>query len=135
VVSVVSSGLHALDERSVSHIFGSYYVAGIYVLGIAGEILLLTSLYLVMPVGRIAFRHALVGGIVATLLWEITRQALLWYFSTLSLVNIIYGSFAAAVMILLSLEIAAIIVLFGAQIIAEYERLDIKNNSHQSFRT
>jgi YihY family inner membrane protein len=135
IMSVVSSGLHALDAHPIPHPVGSYYKAGIYVLGIAGEILLLTSLYLVMPVGRIAFRHALIGGVVATLLWEITRQALLWYFSTLSLVNIIYGSFAAAVMILLSLEIAAIIVLFGAQIIAEYERLDIKNNSHQSFRT
>jgi YihY family inner membrane protein len=135
VVSVVSSGLHALDKRSVSHIFEGYYVAGIYVLGVAGEILLLTSLYLIMPVGRIAFRHALIGGIVATLLWEITRQVLLWYFSTLSLVNVIYGSFAAAVMILLSLEIAAIIVLCGAQVIAEYERLDIKNNNHQSSRT
>lgn len=135
VVSVVSSGLHALDERSVSHLFGGYYVIGIYVLGVVGEILLLTSLYLVMPVGRLAFRHALIGGILATLLWEITRQILVWYFSTLSLVNVIYGSFAAAVMILLSLEIAAIIVLFGAQVIAEYERLDIQSNTHSGLRT
>lgn len=138
VVTLVSSALHALDDHAVpllGNIFGSYYAIGIYIVGLLGEILLLTSLYLVMPVGRIAFRHALIGGMVATLLWEVTRQALVWYFSTLSFVNVIYGSFAAAVMILLSLEAAAIIVLFGAQVIAEYERLDTQEKSPSRFQT
>ncbi|ADJ29568.1 YihY/virulence factor BrkB family protein [Nitrosococcus watsonii] len=138
VVTLVSSALHTLDDRTVpvlGSIFGSYYAIGIYIVGLLGEILLLTSLYLVMPVGRIAFRHALIGGMVATLLWELTRQGLVWYFSTLSFVNIIYGSFAAVVMILLSLEAAAIIVLFGAQVIAEYERLDTQGKSPSRFQT
>jgi uncharacterized BrkB/YihY/UPF0761 family membrane protein len=68
-------------------------------------------------------RHALIGGITATLLWELTRHFLLWYFSTLSLVNIVYGAFASVIIILLSLEAAAIILLLGAQVIAEYERI------------
>lgn len=138
VVSIVSSGLHALDKHSVlllANVFGGYYAAGIYILGVAGEILLLTSLYLVMPVGRIALRHALIGGVVATVLWEITRQVLVWYFSTLSFVNVIYGSFATAVMILLSLEAAAIIVLLGAQVIAEYERIGIQREGRQGLQT
>ena len=50
--------------------------------------------------------------------------SLVWYFSTLSFVNVIYGSFATAIVILISLEFAAIILLLGAQVIAEYERLD-----------
>lgn len=138
VVSIVSSGLHALDKHSVSlltDVFGSYYAAGIYVLGVAGEVLLLTSLYLVLPVGRIALTHAMIGGVAATVLWEITRQVLVWYFSTLSLVNVIYGSFATVVMILLSLEAAAIIVLLGAQVIAEYERIEIQQESSQGLQT
>jgi len=28
----------------------------------------------------------------ATILWEVTRRGLIWYYSTLSLVNLIYGS-------------------------------------------
>jgi len=95
----------------------------IYLFGVAGEIVLLTSLYLVMPVGRLALRHALIGGITAALLWEITRHAMVWYFSTLSMVNLVYGSFAAAIVVLLSLEAGAIILLLGAQVIAEYERI------------
>lgn len=94
----------------------------LYLLGIVGEVLLLTSVYLVMPVGRITFYHAFAGGLSATVLWELTRRALVWYFSTLSLVNLIYGSFAAAIVSLLSIEVAAIIILFCAQVIAELDR-------------
>ena len=96
----------------------------LYMLGVLGEVLLLTSVYLVMPVGRLAWSHALIGGIVATLLWELTRHALIWYFTTLSFVSIIYGSLATTIIILLSFEFAAIILLLGAQVIAEYERID-----------
>jgi uncharacterized BrkB/YihY/UPF0761 family membrane protein len=96
----------------------------LYLLGLGGEIFLLTSLYMVMPVGRLSLRHALVGGITATLLWEVTRRVLVWYFSTLSQVNVVYGSLTTAIVVLLSLEIAATLVLFGAQVIAQYERLD-----------
>jgi membrane protein len=130
VVNTVSGTLATLDARSVKllgHVWsldGSEAVL-IYLLGIVGEIALLTSLYLVMPVGRLALRHALIGGVTAALLWEITRHVLVWYFSTLSLVNLIYGSFAATVVILLSLEAAAIILLLGAQVIAEYERIGL----------
>ncbi len=60
----------------------------------------------------------------ATLLWEGTRHVLVWYFTTLSFVSIIYGSLATTIIILLSFEFAAIILLLGAQVIAEYERID-----------
>ncbi|HYP72238.1 MAG TPA: ribonuclease R, partial [Variovorax sp.] len=36
----------------------------------------------------------------------------------------VYGSLTTAIVVLLSLEIAATLVLFGAQVIAEYERLE-----------
>ena len=96
----------------------------LYAIGVFGEVLLLTSVYLVMPVGRLAWSHALVGGVTATILWEITRHILIWYFSTLSFVSVIYGSLATTIVILLSFEFAAIILLLGAQVIAEYERID-----------
>ena len=92
-----------------------------YLLGLVGEVLLLTSLYLVMPVGRITFRHALTGGVAATILWEVTRRVVIWYYSSLSFVNIIYGSLASVVVFLLSVEAAALIILLGAQVIAELE--------------
>ena len=131
VVSAVSGGLHSLDSRSFMVMGQIWSLSGVeaffvYLFGIVGEVLLLASLYLVMPVGRLALRHALIGGITAAVLWEVTRHILVWYFSTLSLVNIVYGTFATAIIILLSLEAAAIILLLGAQVIAEYERIGTK---------
>ena len=95
----------------------------VYLLGIIGLILMLTSIYMVMPVGKLSFKHALIGSISATFLWEIARHILIWYFSTLSMVNVVYGSLTSAIVILLFLEVGAIILLFGAQVIAEYERM------------
>jgi uncharacterized BrkB/YihY/UPF0761 family membrane protein len=102
----------------------------LYLIGVAGLILVLTSIYLVMPPrGRIPLRHALIAGIAVGLLWEATRHVLLWYFSTLSLVGVVYGSLATTIVGLLSLEIASIFLLLGAQVIAEYERLQDGVNS------
>ncbi|MCK9419952.1 MAG: YihY/virulence factor BrkB family protein [Nitrospirae bacterium] len=94
----------------------------LYLMGILGEVLLVTSFYLIMPAVRITFRHALMGGTIATVLWELTRRVLVWYYSVLSTVTVIYGSFATSVVALLSLEAIAVIILLGAQIIAELER-------------
>jgi len=98
----------------------------LYLLGFAGEVFVLTSIYLVMPVGRLKLTHALVGGVTAAVLWEITRHLLLWYLRTLSQVNVVYGSLTTAIVVLLSLELAATLLLFGAQVIAEYERIGTK---------
>ena len=129
VVSLMAGWLHQHSADTPS-LFGidfnmSQTTATIlYTLGVFGEVLLLTSVYLVMPVGQLAWSHALIGGIVATALWEVTRHILIWYFSTLSFVSLIYGSLATTIVILLSFEFAAIILLLGAQVIAEYERID-----------
>jgi uncharacterized BrkB/YihY/UPF0761 family membrane protein len=90
-----------------------------------------------IPVGRPTFRHALVGAIAADLLWEATRHVLVWYFATLSQVSVVYGSLTTAIIVLFSLEALATLLLFGAQLIAEYERLSAgTTESHPKlFRT
>jgi YihY family inner membrane protein len=140
LVSAVSGSLHSLHNRSFMLMGQAWSLSTIetllvYLLGIIGEVLLLTSLYLVMPVGRLALRHAFIGGITAALLWEITRHFLVWYFTTLSLVNVVYGTFATAIIILLSLEAAAIILLVGAQVIAEYERIGTSSSTPHGLQT
>jgi membrane protein len=131
LVTLVSGSLQAMGERDVEflgHVWSLGGVSGVllYLLGFAGEVFVLTSIYLVMPVGRLKLTHALVGGVTAAVLWEITRHLLLWYLRTLSQVNVVYGSLTTAIVVLLSLELAATLLLFGAQVIAEYERIGTK---------
>ncbi|XGA79818.1 YihY/virulence factor BrkB family protein [Halomonas sp. CH40] len=87
-----------------------------------GVFLLFSAIYKVLPVVQIALRRAVVGGFVAALLWEAVRLLLVYYFANLSFVSVVYGSLATLVIVLLSLEIGAIILLLGAQVIAELER-------------
>jgi membrane protein len=128
LVTLVSGSLQAMGQESVDFLgrnwsLGRVSGALLYMLGFGGEIFVLTSVYLVMPVGRLSLRHALVGGLTAAVLWEITRHLLVWYFATLSQVGLVYGSLTTAIAVLLSLDLAATLLLLGAQVISEYERI------------
>ncbi len=128
IVTLVAGSLQVIGAESV-RLFGvDWSLQGLsgallYMLGLSGEVLLLSSIYMVMPVGRLSWQHALIGGITATILWEIARHVLVWYFSTLSQVNVVYGSMTTAIVVMFSLEIGATLLLFGAQVIAEYEKV------------
>jgi len=128
LVTLVSGSLQAIGAESVDFLGRSWSLRGfsgvlLYLLGVLGEVFVLTSVYLVMPVARPSWSSALVGGVTATVLWEITRHSLVWYFATLSQVGVVYGSLTTAIVVLLTLEIAATLLLLGAQVIAEYERI------------
>ena len=128
LVTLVSGSLQAIGQESVDFLGYTWSLGGVsgvllYLLGLGGEIFVLTSVYLVMPVGQLSLRHALIGGLTAALLWEITRHVLVWYFATLSQVGEVYGSLTTAIAVLLSLDLAATLLLLGAQVISEYERV------------
>jgi len=128
IITVVSGALSRLGTHAVvilgeSRPLELFSARLLYVVGVVGEIFLLTAIYLVMPVGRLRLRHALIGGTAATLLWEITRHVLVWYYSTISQIQVVYGSLTTSIAVLISVEIGAIVLLLGAQVIAEYERI------------
>jgi len=114
------------EERLV--VFGHSWSLGgfsrflLYVAGVLAEIVVISTVYYFMPVGRMSPRHALIGGVTAGLLWELTRHLLAWYLASVSRVDLVYGSMTTAIVVLLSVEIAATLLLLGAQVIAEYER-------------
>jgi YihY family inner membrane protein len=127
LVTLVAGGLQAMGAQHIEwgrHRWSLEGMSGVllYLLGLAGEIFVLTSVYMVMPVGRPSLLHALFGAVAAALLWELSRHGLVWYFSTLSQIGRVYGSLTTAIAVLLSLEIAATLLLLGAQVISEYER-------------
>ena len=128
IVTLVSAGIQAMGQREIDFLGHAWSLGGVsgvllYLLGFVGEVFVLTSIYLVMPVGRLRLAHALIGGVTAAVLWEVTRHVLVWYFATLSQVQVVYGSLTTAIVVLLSLELIATLLLLGAQVIAEYEQL------------
>lgn len=128
LVTLVAGSLQSMGQQRVEFLWRSWSLGGLsgvllYLLGFIGEVFVLTSVYLVMPVGRPSLHHALIGAVAAALLWEVSRHVLVWYFLTLSQIGTVYGSLTTAIAVLLSLELAATLLLLGAQVISEYERL------------
>lgn len=136
-VTLASTTLQTLARQSV-HLLGQDWSLGgvsgflLYLLGLGMETLLLAVIYLVMPVGRMRLSHALIGGFTAASIWELLRHVLVWFFARLSKASVVYGSLTTAVIALFSMEIAATLLLFGAQVIAEYERLERNPESPQA---
>ncbi len=127
VVTVISVGLQMVAQETV-HAFGRDWslngVSGgmIYLIGLSVEIFIYTATYIILPIGTTRWQHALVGGVTAAVLWEVIRHTLVWYFTHLSKISVVYGSLTTAIVALFSMEIAALLLLFGAQVIAEYEQ-------------
>ena len=128
LVTLVAGSLQAMGQEQIQFLGHTWSLGGVsgvllYLLGIVGEIFIITSVYMVMPVGKPSLSHALIGAVTATALWELTRHILVWYFATLSQIGKVYGSLTTAIVVLLSLELAATLLLFGAQVIACYEQI------------
>ena len=127
--TLVAVGLESMGKESIVVLGHAWSLGGVsgfllYVIGVVVEILLITSIYLVMPFGRRSIIQALIGGATAGILWEAIRHGLVWYFGTISQVSVVYGSLTSAIVVLLGFEIGATLLLLGAQVIGEYERLE-----------
>jgi YihY family inner membrane protein len=126
VITLLTAALDALDARPLGVFALERPVAyGIKLLlrlsGFLGLVVLFTGIYRVLPVIRISTRRAFVGGLAAAVLWRLTARFMVYFFANISTVNVLYGSLATVVVVLLSLEIVFVILLLGAQVIAELE--------------
>jgi membrane protein len=75
-------------------------------------------LYLVVPYRRIETRHALIGGVVAGMIFEFAKRGFALYVAKFPTYTLIYGAFAAAPIFLLWVYLSWLVVLFGATITA-----------------
>ena len=93
----------------------------IYTSGVIGLVILFTLFYKIMPVAKISFGRAFAGGTTATVLWEIVRHLIVAYYSKITIVNLLYGSMATLIVVFITLEAVALILLLGAQVIANLQ--------------
>ncbi len=125
-ITLLTSSLDALGETAVWILGSELSLAWgtnllLRVAGAVGLVVLFAGIYRVLPVVKISMNKALVGGLCAALLWQLVGRFMVYYFANLSMVNVIYGSLATVVVMLLFMEIAFVILLLGAQVIAELE--------------
>ena len=78
----------------------------------------LALLYYAMPHRPVNFRDALMGGILAGVVFELTKQGFGYYITHFPTYTLVYGAFAAVPVFLLWLYISWLLVLFGAVVVA-----------------
>ncbi len=78
----------------------------------------LTMLYLVVPYRRIDLPHALVGAILAGILFELAKRGFAFYIAKFPTYTMIYGAFATVPIFLLWLYLSWLVVLVGATLTA-----------------
>lgn len=78
----------------------------------------LTLLYYVVPNRPIRFGHALFGGIVAALAFEVVKRGFAVYIAKFPTYTLVYGAFAAIPIFLLWIYLSWVVVIIGALIAA-----------------
>ncbi len=126
-ITLVNAVIDAQDQRhfafaGLEMLLHKHVNQLIYATGLLGLVLLFTLFYKIMPVARISFGRALAGGLTAATLWELVRHLLVSYYTKVSIVNVLYGSMATIIIVLLIMEAVALILLLGAQVIADLQR-------------
>lgn len=84
-------------------------------LPLAATIVGLTTLYWLVPYTAVRFRNALAGGLLAAILLEMLRVGFGAYVRLFQGVNVVYGSFAFALLFMISIELTWSIILLGSE--------------------
>lgn len=75
-------------------------------------------LFVLVPRIRVGFRHALIGGFLTALLFELAKRAFSFYILHFKNYELIYGAFSVVPIFLIWLYISWLIVLLGAEVTA-----------------
>ena len=81
-------------------------------------VLAFVLLYMAVPNKRIKFKDALIGGVAAGLLFEITKRGFTWYISNFQSYEVIYGALSSIPIFLIWVYLSWLVVLIGAEVTA-----------------
>ena len=93
-----------------------------YLLAFATTIAVTSSLYYFGPYRKQRWRNVWRGATLATVLWFFATLGFAWYVRNISPYNVMYGSIAAGIALLVWMYLIAMIALIGCEFNAELER-------------
>jgi membrane protein len=96
-----------------------------YLVAFAATASLTAILYFYGPYRKQRWSRVWPGAILATILWLLATVAFGWYIRHITNYNVLYGSVGTSMALLIWMYMLAAIALFGCELNAEYERLNV----------
>ena len=85
-------------------------------------VLFFSFLYRVLPYTRVTWKEVLPGSLLASFAWEVAKYGFTLYLTRFASYNLVYGSVAAIIVMLLWSYMSGAIILLGAEFTAQYAR-------------
>ncbi len=112
---IVSSYVMAIDFFGLKSIL-NYLVP--FLLSSIGFIFI----YYILPINEISFSSAIKGGIIASLLFELSKSLIVLYIKFFNTYEIMYGTFAALPLLILWIHISWMVLLYGASLVYYFNK-------------
>lgn len=124
-LSMSLTGAFHLLSSAASALIGAFPLNAVW--GLVGILLpflfslaIFLLVYKVLPNTWVSWREALVGAVVAAMLFELVKNIFAWYAQNLANYNLVYGSVGTVVVLLTWIYFSAAIMLLGAELSAQY---------------
>jgi membrane protein len=102
---------------------GPLWTLAAFLVPVAISFVTFTVVYYFVPNTKVELRHAMIGAVVATVLFEATKIGFAYYLRYFGNYEATYGSFGALIAFLFWAYLIGIYVLMGAQVASEYPRV------------
>jgi membrane protein len=102
------------------------------VLPVSFMFVLLTLIYRLMPNTEVRWRVALTGAALATIAWEVAKEAFTFYLAHFARYELLYGQMEVFIILLLYFYFVGVILLMGAEFTAVYTRLLQEDSGSES---
>lgn len=103
---------------SLTAFTGQAATIGTFLIPVLLESMAFLLLYLVMPNVRVSLMHGLIGALVASFLFEITKRAFAAYVGNFANYEVVYGALAALPIFLIWVYLSWVVTLIGAEVVA-----------------
>jgi len=128
-LSLFSTAAFEVVDRLARSLLPGAPISGLSLMDLATRILpyiftvlLFCFLYAVLPNARVAWSEVLPGALMASIAWEVAKNAFTFYLRSFATYNLVYGSLGAVIALLLWSYISGLIILLGAEFTVQYAR-------------
>ena len=113
-------------------LFSQVRSIGVWALPFMLQLVAFLLLYLVMPNVTVKLRHAFIGALVASSLFELTKKGFALYVVNFKSYEIVYGALATLPIFLLWIYLSWVIALIGAEVVAVMQERYAKDQPNES---